>query len=47
LRGDRLALGCIKLFKPVREGKCEIIARETLEEAAFNLAQKLREARVL
>jgi electron transfer flavoprotein beta subunit len=37
----------IKLFQPVREGKCEIIEGETLEEAAAGLAMKLREAKVL
>ena len=43
-RGRKLKL--LKLFKPVREGKCEIIEGETLEEAGINLAQKLREAKV-
>ena len=37
----------VKLFQPVREGKCEIIKGETLEEAAANLALKLREAKIL
>jgi len=37
----------LKLFQPVREGKCEVIEGETLEEAAANLALKLREAKVL
>ena len=37
----------LKLFQPVREGKCEIIEGETLEEAAAGLAIKLREAKVL
>jgi len=37
----------LKLFQPVREGKCEIIEGENLEEAAVNLALKLREAKVL
>ncbi len=37
----------LKLFQPVREGKCDIIEGETLEEAAANLALKLREAKVL
>jgi len=36
-----------KLFQPVREGKCEIIEGESPEEAAVNLALKLREAKVL
>ena len=37
----------VKLFQPVREGKCEIVEGETPEEAAANLALKLREAKVL
>ena len=37
----------LKLFQPVREGKCEIIEGETPEEAAVNLALKLREAKIL
>ena len=37
----------LKLFQPVRKGKCEIIGGENLEEAAVNLALKLREAKVL
>ena len=37
----------LKLFQPVREGKCEILAGETLEEAAVNLALKLREAKLI
>ena len=37
----------VKLFQPVREGKCDIIEGETPEEAAANLALKLREAKVL
>ena len=36
-----------KLFQPVREGKCEIIEGEGPEEAAANLATKLREEKVL
>ncbi len=36
----------LKLFQPVREGKCEIIGGETPEEAAVNLALKLREAKI-
>jgi len=44
-KGRKLKL--LKLFKPVREGKCEIIEGETPEEAAINLAQKLRDAKVL
>jgi len=37
----------LKLFQPVREGKCEIIEGENPEEAAVNLAVKLREVKVL
>jgi len=37
----------LKLFQPVREGKCEIIEGESPEEAAMNLALKLREAKLL
>ncbi len=43
--GRRLKL--VRLFQPVREGKCEIIEGESPEEAGINLAQKLREAKVL
>ena len=37
----------LKLFQPVREGKCEILEGESPEEAAVNLALKLREAKIL
>jgi electron transfer flavoprotein beta subunit len=37
----------LKLFQPVREGECEIIGGENAEEAAVNLAMKLREIKVL
>ncbi|MDP2729482.1 MAG: electron transfer flavoprotein subunit beta/FixA family protein [Dehalococcoidales bacterium] len=37
----------LKLFQPVREGKCQMIEGESLEEAGANLALKLREAKVL
>jgi len=37
----------LKLFQPVHEDKCEIIEGESLEEAAVNLALKLREVKVL
>ena len=36
-----------KLFQPVREGKCEIIEGDNPEEAAVNLALKLRETKVI
>ncbi len=37
----------LKLFQPVREAKCEIVEGDSPEEAAVNLAQKLREAKIL
>ena len=37
----------LKLFQPVHEGKCEIAEGENPEEAAANLALKLREAKIL
>ena len=37
----------VKLFQPVREGKCEVIEGESAEEAGVNLALKLREAKLL
>ncbi len=37
----------VKLFQPVREGKCEIIGGATPEEAAANLALKLKEKKVI
>ncbi len=37
----------LKIFQPVREGECEIVEGETPEEAAANLAQRLREAKLL
>ena len=37
----------VKLFQPVREGKCEIMEGESPEEAGANLASKLREAKIL
>jgi electron transfer flavoprotein beta subunit len=36
-----------QLFQPVREGKCEIIKGATPEEAAANLALKLKESKLL
>jgi electron transfer flavoprotein beta subunit len=36
-----------KLFQPVNEGKCDFAAGETPEEMASNLANKLREAKVI
>ncbi|GAH72545.1 unnamed protein product, partial [marine sediment metagenome] len=43
--GQRTKL--IKLFQPVREGKCEIVEEESPEEAGISLALKLREAKIL
>lgn len=43
--GRRLKL--VKLLKPVREGRCEIIEGETPEEAAVNLALRLKEGKIL
>ena len=37
----------IKLFQPVREGKCEIVCADTPEESATKLAQRLRDVKVL
>lgn len=37
----------LKLFIPVREAKCELVAGETPEEFGANLALKLREAKLL
>ena len=37
----------LKLFQPVREGKCEVVEGESPEEAGANLALKLREAKIL
>ena len=43
--GQRARL--VKLFQPVHKVKCEIIGGESSEEAAVNLALKLREAKIL
>lgn len=37
----------LKLFQPVREGKCEIVEGGSAEEAGGNLAAKLRDAKVI
>jgi electron transfer flavoprotein beta subunit len=37
----------LKLFVPVKEGKCEIIEGENPEDAAVNLALKLRESKLI
>jgi electron transfer flavoprotein beta subunit len=36
----------LKLFQPVRDTKCEVMKGDTPEEAAVNLATKLREAKL-
>jgi electron transfer flavoprotein alpha/beta subunit len=36
-----------KLFQPVYEGECDLASGETTEEAAEDLAAKLREAKLL
>ncbi|HEX9896512.1 MAG TPA: electron transfer flavoprotein subunit beta/FixA family protein [Dehalococcoidales bacterium] len=36
----------LRLFQPVKEGKCEIITGDNEEEAAGNLAKKLMEAKL-
>jgi electron transfer flavoprotein beta subunit len=37
----------VKLFQPVREGKCEVVAAETPEEAAAKMAARLREVKAI
>jgi electron transfer flavoprotein beta subunit len=37
----------MKLFQPVREGKCEMVEADSPEEAGIKLAEKLREAKLL
>jgi hypothetical protein len=37
----------VKLFQPVRDGKCEVIGGDTPEEAGAKLALKLRESKIL
>jgi len=37
----------VKLFQPVREGKCEVIGGDTPEETAAKLAVRLREAKII
>ena len=37
----------LKLYQPVHEVECEVIEAETAEEAAANLALRLREAKIL
>jgi electron transfer flavoprotein beta subunit len=44
-KGRRTKL--VKLFQPVKEGKCEIVEGENVADAAAKLAVRLREAKVL
>lgn len=37
----------LKLFQPVKEGKCEVIGGENVADAAVKLALRLREAKVI
>ena len=37
----------VKLFQPVKEGKCDIVSADSPAEAASLLAQKLRENKVI
>ena len=37
----------LKLFQPVREGKCEIVEADSPAEAGTNLANRLREAKLI
>lgn len=37
----------LKLFQPVKEGKCEIIGGDTPAEAGTKLAERLREAKII
>jgi electron transfer flavoprotein beta subunit len=37
----------IKLYQPIREGRCQMIEGETLEGAAVNLANRLRQEKLL
>ena len=43
--GRRMKL--VKLYQPVREGKCEVIGGDKPEEAATRLATRLREVKVI
>ena len=42
--GRRLKL--VRLFQPLREGQCQLISADTPEEAAVNLALKMREEKL-
>jgi electron transfer flavoprotein beta subunit len=37
----------IKLFQPVKEGKCEIVEADTPADAGSKLATRLREAKLI
>jgi len=45
LAGRKLKLS--RLYQPVKEARCEIVAGETPAEAGANLAQRLRDAKVV
>ena len=40
-------LELVKLFQPLREGKCEMVSGDTPEEAGMKLAVRLRENKVI
>ena len=37
----------LKLFQPIREGKCELVGADSLSEAGTKLADKLRETKLI
>ncbi|MFC1971273.1 electron transfer flavoprotein subunit beta/FixA family protein [Chloroflexota bacterium] len=45
--GGQKRANLYRLFQPVSEGECEIIEAESSEEAAVNLAQRLREFKII
>lgn len=47
LGGKGRATKLVKLFQPVKEGKCQIIEGENVVDAAAKLAEKMREAKVI
>ena len=52
IQADLSVLGAVRLktlrlYKPVRESKCEFVEGKDAAEAALNLALKLREARII
>jgi electron transfer flavoprotein beta subunit len=42
---ERLRL--VKLFQPVREARCQLISGETPEEAGANLADRLKQEKLI